>query len=94
MEAGQKEKIPEIQKLAFHLPYVSILGTNHCGKEHHETFKGQSKQHDILFRSDYAGRIVYSFSHHIQYAYYGGNWYASIEVSTLDHLNASNQEIS
>ena len=24
--------IPAIQKLAFHLPYVRILGTNHCGE--------------------------------------------------------------
>ena len=23
--------IPEIQKLAFHIPHVKILGTNHCG---------------------------------------------------------------
>ena len=23
--------IPAIQKLDFHLPYVRILGTNHCG---------------------------------------------------------------
>ena len=23
--------IPEIQKLAFHIPYVQILGTSHCG---------------------------------------------------------------
>ena len=31
--------IPEIQNLAFHLPRVHILGTNHCGNTRRESFK-------------------------------------------------------
>ena len=31
--------IPEINKLAFHVPYVGILGTNHCGNKCREAFK-------------------------------------------------------
>ena len=31
--------IPEIQKLAFHIPHVQILGTNHCGDSRRTTFK-------------------------------------------------------
>ena len=30
---------PEIQKLAFHIPHVKILGTNHCGKSRQTAFK-------------------------------------------------------
>ena len=36
---NEKNYTPAIQKLAFHLPNVCILGTHHRGKEHHETFK-------------------------------------------------------
>ena len=31
--------IPEIQKLAFHIPHVQILGTNHCGDYLQTAFK-------------------------------------------------------
>ena len=31
--------IPEIQKLAFHIPHVQILGTNHCGDSRQTVFK-------------------------------------------------------
>ena len=31
--------IPEIQKLAFHIPHVQILGTNHCGDSRQNAFK-------------------------------------------------------
>ena len=31
--------IPEIQKLAFHIPHVQILGTNHCGDSRRTAFK-------------------------------------------------------
>ena len=31
--------IPAIQRLAFHLPYVHILGTNHCGEMRRTAFK-------------------------------------------------------
>ena len=31
--------IPAIQKLAFHLPHVHIIGTHHCGNMRREAFK-------------------------------------------------------
>ena len=31
--------IPEIHMLAFHIPHVQILGTNHCGESHRTVFK-------------------------------------------------------
>ena len=48
--------IPAIQKLAFHIPYVQIMVTNHCGG----SFK------DVLCHRDYAERLVASFYHQIQ----------------------------
>ena len=30
---------PEIQKLAFHIPRVQILGKNHCGESRQTAFK-------------------------------------------------------
>ena len=31
--------IPEIQKFAFHIPHVQILGKNHCGESRRTAFK-------------------------------------------------------
>ena len=59
--------IPAIHKLAFHLPHVHILGTNHCGAMRCTLFQ------DFLCRRDYAERVIASFAHQIQSEYYGEN---------------------
>ena len=58
--------IPAIQKLAFHLPHVCILGTNHCGAMQLTAFKRHELFQDVLCRCDYADRVVASFSYQIQ----------------------------
>ena len=58
--------ILSIQKLAFHLPHVRILGTNHCGAMRRTVFKRGELYQYILCRCDYAERVVASFSHQIQ----------------------------
>ena len=58
--------IPAIQNLAFHLPHVRILGTNHCGEMRRTAFKRRELFQDFIFRCDYAERVVVSFSHQIQ----------------------------
>ena len=58
--------IPEIQKLAFHLPHVLIIGTNHCGNTRREAFKCLSTKQDVLCCCDYYETVVASFSHQIQ----------------------------
>ena len=58
--------IPAIQKLAFHLPYVHILGTNHCGEMRHTDFKPCELFQDVLFRRDYDERIVERFDNKIK----------------------------
>ena len=58
--------IPEIQNLAFHLPHIHILGTNHCGNTPREAFKRRSAKQDVLCRHDYAERGVDIFVHQIQ----------------------------
>ena len=77
--------------MAFHLPYVRILGTHHCDKELCESFKLRSKQHDILWQHDYAYRIVSSFDRQIKSEYYSENRSVSIEGIALENLSASNQ---
>ena len=57
--------IPVIQKLDFHLPYVRILGTNHCVAMQLTAFKQRELFHNVLCRRDYAERVVTSFAHHL-----------------------------
>ena len=70
--------IPSIQNLAFHLPYVHILGTNQCGAMRCTAFKRRELFQDVLCCRDYAERLVASFAHQIQSEYYGGNRSVSI----------------
>ena len=58
--------IPAIQKLAFHLPHVRILGTNHCGEMRRTAFKKRELFKDVLCRRDYSERVVAIFSNQIQ----------------------------
>ena len=61
-----QDKIPDIQKLDFHLPHVRILATHHFGKMGRTAFKRRELLQDVLCRHDYAERVVASFSHKIQ----------------------------
>ena len=58
--------MPAIQKLAFHLPHVHILGTNHCGEMRRTAFKRREPFQYLLCRRDYAERIVASFANQIK----------------------------
>ena len=72
--------IPSIQKLAFHLPHVRTLGTNHCGEMRRTAIKEHELFQDVLCRHNYAERVVASFANKIQSEYYGGNRSVSIET--------------
>ena len=58
--------IPEIQKLAFQIPHVQILGTNNCVESRRTAFKRRKSFQDVLCRRDYAYRVVAIFSNQIQ----------------------------
>ena len=58
--------IPAIQKLAFYLPNVSILVTNHCGEMRRTAFKRRELFQDVLCCRDYSEREFSIFSHQIQ----------------------------
>ena len=58
--------IPAIQKLAFHLPHLRILGTNHCGELRRTDFKRRELFQDVLCRRYYAERSVARIAHQIQ----------------------------
>ena len=83
--------IPAIPKLAFHLPHVRILGTNHCVELQRTAFKRREFFQDALCRLDYAEMVVASFANQIQSEYYGVNRYVSIECIALEHFSAAPQ---
>ena len=80
--------IPDIQKLAFHLPHVRILGTHHCVAMRQTSFKQRELFQDVLCCRDYAVRVVASFAHQIQSEYYDGNISVSIEGIELGYFSA------
>ena len=57
--------IPAIQKLAFHLPHMRILGTNHRVELRRTAFKRRELFQDVICRRDYDERVVASFSNQI-----------------------------
>ena len=58
--------IPAIQKLAFHLPHVRILGTNQCDEMLHTAFKRRGLFQDVICSRDYAEMVVARFSYQIK----------------------------
>ena len=80
--------IPDIHKLAFHLPHVRILGKNYCGGMQHTALKRRELFQDVLCRHDYNERLVTIFANKIQSEYYGGNRSVSIEGITLEHFSS------
>ena len=57
--------IQGIQKLAFHIPHVQILGTNHRGDSRQTVFKRRKSFKDVLCLCDYAESVLSSL--HIKY---------------------------
>ena len=77
--------------MAFHLPHVRILGTNHCGKLLRTAFKRRELFQDVLCRRDYAERVLASFANQIQSEYYGGYRSVSIEGIALENFSTAPQ---
>ena len=80
--------IVAIQKLAFHLQHVRILGKNNCGEIRRTAFKRRELFQDVLFCHDYAERAAAIFANKIKYEYNGGNRSVSIEGIALEHFSA------
>ena len=57
---------PAIEKLAYHMPHVCILGTNHVGKTRREAVERGHCDCDVKLRCDYAERLTAALMHHIQ----------------------------
>ena len=79
--------IPAIQKLAFHIPHIQILGTNHCGDSFRTKFKCHKSFQDVLFHRYYYERVDDSFPPKIQPESYCGNRFMSIEGILLENLS-------
>ena len=78
---------PVIQKLAFHLPHVRMLGTNNCGKMCREYFKARQDKKDVITRRDYAEQLTEKFPVQIQCQHFGGNRSLSMEGVAVQHFN-------
>ena len=74
--------ITEIQNIAFHLPHIRIIGTNHCGNTHHEALKYHITKQDVLCCCDYTERVVAIF--HTKYSL---NTMEEIYLSLLKDFN-------
>ena len=83
--------IPAIQKLEFNIPYVKILGTNHCGDFRHTAFKRRESFQYVLCCSDYVERVVASFDHQIQSEYNGRNISVSNEGIVIKKFSTLSQ---
>ena len=81
----------EIQKFAFQIPHVQILGTNHCGDSRRIVFKCRKYFEDVLCRCDYSQKVVASFSHKIQSEYCSVNISVSIKGISLENFSATPQ---
>ena len=64
------------------MPHVCITGTCHFGKTRQEVFNRRAYYQDVFCHKDYVERVVSSFTHQIQYEYYGGDLYLPIEGIT------------
>ena len=82
-----------IQKLAFHLPHVRIIGNHYCGNKHRGFLKYLRSFQYVLCCCYYAERVLASFAHQIKSEYYGGNISMFIEDIVLDGFNASTQPL-
>ena len=49
--------------IAFHIPHVKIMGTNHCGDTHRTAFKRRELFQDVFCRCDYDEGVVTIFAH-------------------------------
>ena len=65
---------------------MRILGTNHCGEMKRTASKRHELFQDVIFRHDYAERVIEKFAHHIKSEYYGGNRSVSIEGISLEQF--------
>ena len=61
------------------------MGNHHSGKESHEEFHRRGSYKDSKFYHDYVERLVETFDHQIQYEYYGGNVFVSMELISLEN---------
>jgi len=73
--------IPFLKKLAYHLPYVRMLGRKHCGNER---ARAAATLNQLLIRRDYADRWKAVFHEEIQSEHFGNSRSLSIEGVSVE----------
>jgi hypothetical protein len=80
---------PVIEKFAYHLAHVKIVGTNHIGLTRREDLSMRHKKKDIKVQCDFADRLVAAFLTEIQSEHFGGNQTLSMEGLAMEYIDAS-----
>ena len=81
---SQRLYIKQIEKLAYHRSYYTILGKHHVADVRHKAF--ESKQCDISNRSDYAKQFSFDPDGQIQNELFDNNHTLSMEGWCLDRF--------
>ena len=82
---------PTIEKLAYHLAHVKILGTYHIGLTRREALLRRQDKKDIKTRRDFADRLVAAFAAEIQSEHFGGNQSLSMEGIAMEYVETSTE---
>jgi len=81
---------PAIEKLAYHLAHVKILGTNHIGLTRREALSMRHEKKDIKVQHDFVDILVAAFLTEIHSEQFGGNQTLSMEGLAMEYIDASN----
>eukprot|EP00957_Ditylum_brightwellii_P081621 6209078-Ditylum_brightwellii.AAC.1 len=79
---------PAIEKLAYHLPHMQIVGTKHIGSARRDAMLRCNEKKDIKVWCDFADRFVAEFATEIQSKHFRGNQILSVEDLTLAYTEA------
>ena len=75
--------LPSLEKYAYHLPHVQVLGKHHCSKLRHDAFLDNPSS--LFTKRDYADRLQTAFSMEIQSDHFGKQRSLSMEGSTIEY---------
>jgi hypothetical protein len=77
--------LPALEKYAYHVPHVQILGKNYCGELRQERFRRNPGW--VKTKRDYAERLSAKFNMEIQSDHFGNGRSLSIEGSSVEFFS-------
>ena len=83
----QNYYMPSIEKLAYHLAHVRILGSNHVGLTRKQALMRRGQKKDIKLVRDFAERLGSCFGKEFQSQHFGGSASLSMEGVAFDYVD-------